>query len=165
MRREGLPSMGAVLCQSGFVFADESGLERLRLAVVNRIDELGLTYEEIGLRGGPSTTLLSEYKTGKPKTPPAKTLKKLDLGLGWPDGTARAMLLGGDVVDPHRAGVSGLRQGGPHLKDSQGGLTVGEREEIAQAGQLAAQAASLAAQQAELLGELARVLQSIGNAT
>ena len=63
-------------------------------AVKTRREQLGLRQDELGARGGPSTTTLTKIENGSPTPVSKATLRKLDTGLDWPVGTAAAVLAG-----------------------------------------------------------------------
>lgn len=76
----------------------EPDYSRLATAVLNARYAAGLSQAQVAAGGGPSDTTLaaieaSEWRSGRP----GPTLSKLDAGLGWPRGTASALLAGYDV--------------------------------------------------------------------
>lgn len=60
-----------------------------------RREELGIQQEEMDDHGGPSSTTMSRVERGI-APPSAKTLRKLDAGLQWQQGSAARALEGGD---------------------------------------------------------------------
>lgn len=58
---------------------------------------MGLTQSEVAERGGPSDTTLSKIEAATTSAVAARTLRRLDAGLGWIPGTARRIYLEGDV--------------------------------------------------------------------
>ncbi|MEJ9078543.1 helix-turn-helix transcriptional regulator [Gordonia malaquae] len=75
---------------------NEPDLERLARYVKSRRQHLGLRQDEVGARGGPSTTTLTKVENATPPAPATVTLRKLDRGLGWTAGSARRLLEGGE---------------------------------------------------------------------
>lgn len=69
------------------------GLVELANGIRDRIDRLGLTTLEIGDRGGPQRGALREILNAR-RTPRRSTLASIDEVLGWPAGTAQAILDG-----------------------------------------------------------------------
>lgn len=75
---------------------------RRRLAVVvrERMADLGLTQEDLRVRGGPSQAwtrdLLHAEDRDETKAIQPDTLRKLDVGMGWEPGSARRVLAGGE---------------------------------------------------------------------
>ncbi|GAS92639.1 helix-turn-helix domain-containing protein [Mycolicibacterium brisbanense] len=71
-------------------------LERFGRIVLSRRIELGLTQEEVERNGGPTDTTLGKIENGE-WTPGNRktTLRKLDVGLRWRDGSAQRTLAGG----------------------------------------------------------------------
>lgn len=74
-------------------------IKRLGAYVLARREMFGLTQQEVADQGGPSDTTLSKLETGIAETVSPRTLKKLDTGLGWKKGSARAVLYGGEPTD------------------------------------------------------------------
>ena len=63
----------------------------------------GASQDEVARRGGPSDTLQTAIERGGWTTRrPATTLRKVDVGFGWPEGTARDVLY--DGFNPLSAG-------------------------------------------------------------
>lgn len=64
---------------------------RMRDAVIARMEELGLTQQDVAASGGPSTSTLTLIAKGEwdPGRLAATSLRKLDAGLQWTPGTAR----------------------------------------------------------------------------
>ncbi|MGD9622314.1 MAG: hypothetical protein AB7G47_20010 [Mycolicibacterium sp.] len=67
------------------------GLLALAEAMKARMAYLSLTTIEVSARGGPSRTGMREIAEGN-RIPRKATLDKIDKVLGWPAGTARAIL-------------------------------------------------------------------------
>lgn len=71
-------------------------LQRLADAVYQRRRrELGRSHARVIEQGGPSTTTLTNIEKATGPTPSDLTLEKLDDGLGWVRGSARAVLWDG----------------------------------------------------------------------
>lgn len=62
---------------------------------------LGLTQDAVTARGGPSDTLQNRIEKGlwRPVRGVAGTFKKIEDGMGWAPGSARAILTGGEPFD------------------------------------------------------------------
>ncbi|MGI6797989.1 helix-turn-helix domain-containing protein [Gordonia sihwensis] len=75
---------------------------RLGRFVKDRREELGLRQDELGRRGGPSTTTLTKVENAVTPQLAAVTLLRLDMGLGWEPGSSARVLAGG-----HPSVVSG----------------------------------------------------------
>lgn len=100
---------------------EHPGLGALAEAMRARIEHLGLTQLEIGDRGGPQRAAIREILETR-RLPRSTTLAKIDVVLGWPEGTARGLLDQTreipapdewiDLADQNRLGVvrSGLLQ-------------------------------------------------------
>ena len=73
----------------------ELDLPRFGRLVRTRREELGIQQEEVDDHGGPSSTTMSRVERGI-APPSAKTLRKLDAGLQWQQGSAVRALEGGD---------------------------------------------------------------------
>ncbi|MGZ4518928.1 MAG: hypothetical protein ACXVXP_00350 [Mycobacteriaceae bacterium] len=69
--------------------------ERLRDAVLARRTELDMTQIDLWQAGGPSNTTQTAIATGQLRTLTRTTAKKLDHGLRWEAGSARAVWEGG----------------------------------------------------------------------
>lgn len=83
-------------------------LDRLGEAIRTTRELLELTQDQVAERGGPSDVTLRGLENGLGKKPNGDTLRKLDIGLGWPRGAAAKILRGAaDVV------VSGDSESGP----------------------------------------------------
>ncbi len=76
---------------------------RLAAAVAARRDELDKTQLEISAAGGPSNTLLTRIEGGQMATLERQTARKLDRGLRWEPGSARAVWSGEGQPEPARA--------------------------------------------------------------
>lgn len=81
-------------------------LQRFGRIVKERRDALGLRQDQMVHRGGPSTTTMTKVENGTLPTPSPVTLRKLDKGLGWADGSAALTLAGGEptplrLIDIH----------------------------------------------------------------
>lgn len=70
--------------------------QRLARMVKERRDELGVRQDQMRDRGGPSTTKMTEVERVIGPTPTPQTLRKLDAGLGWAQGSAARVLAGGE---------------------------------------------------------------------
>ena len=75
---------------------EEADLTRFGRVVRDRREELGLRQDELKAIGGPSSTTMVKVESGTPPTPTPLTLRRLDTGLGWEDGSAARTLAGGD---------------------------------------------------------------------
>lgn len=91
--------------------ASSEQLQRLGREVRQRRIKLGLTQEEVAERGGPSTTTQTGIERADTPTPSPSTLKKLDKGLGWITGSARALLYQG--AEPREVPSSDLGDTSP----------------------------------------------------
>lgn len=71
-------------------------LQRLANAVHERRRELALTRTEVHEKGGPADTTMARIENPSPETSPPRptTLRRLDLGLSWPEGHAAKILHG-----------------------------------------------------------------------
>lgn len=69
---------------------------RLATLVQERREELGRTQEEIAADGGPSTTTLTNVEGARAAEYRPKTLRKLEVALGWTRGSVERVLAGGD---------------------------------------------------------------------
>lgn len=63
--------------------------------VRQRREELGLTQLQVAAQGGPSNTTQTKVENGEPPPPIPSTLRKIDSGLRWLQGSARALLVDG----------------------------------------------------------------------
>lgn len=72
------------------------GLSRLAKAVAERRRMLGLTRIQVQENGGPADTTLARIEHPTPETAPPRptTLRRLDKGLEWPEGSAARTLHG-----------------------------------------------------------------------
>lgn len=72
-------------------------LKRFGRIVYERRTELGLTQEDVARNGGPTDTTLGKIENGEWNPGNRKiTLRKLDTGLRWAEGSAQRTLAGGD---------------------------------------------------------------------
>lgn len=105
-------------------------LKNLAKHVKARRAEMDWTQLDVGSQGGPSNTTLTQVEAAKPPAPTRATRDKLDKGLRWKPGSAKAVLAGGDPVpldsddvgavvqDPGYVSAPGDRQpGGATLDD------------------------------------------------
>ena len=69
-----------------------------------RRDYLGLRQDQVAARGGPSTTTLTKVENGTSRANPG-TLRKLDVGLGWEQGSATRAVSGGDPTPTHENAI------------------------------------------------------------
>lgn len=80
------------------------GLSRLARAVTERRRTLGLTRVQVHENGGPADTTLARIENPSAETAPPRptTLRRLDAGLAWPEGSAARTLHGasGDADQP-----------------------------------------------------------------
>jgi len=76
---------------------------RLGKAVLERRDELGLTQPQLAAADGPSTTTVGGIENGTARNVTVRTLEKLDAGLRWAKGSARALLAHGAEPIPIEA--------------------------------------------------------------
>ena len=72
----------------------EAGMERLGRSIRLMRELTGLTQDQIAERGGPSDVTIRGLENGAGKKPNAATLRKLDKGLGWHEGTAAKIMRG-----------------------------------------------------------------------
>lgn len=63
-------------------------------AVRERRNQLGLAQHDIAKRGGPSTQTMMRIENAHRTRYESRTLSRMELGLGWKPGTARAILEG-----------------------------------------------------------------------
>lgn len=66
----------------------------LSAAVIKARHDLGITQEDVERRGGPSVATLGTIERRRNVGLRPKTLRTLDIALGWPLGTAGALLQG-----------------------------------------------------------------------
>lgn len=76
---------------------DSTGIGALGRAVRERREFLRYTQDDVPRHGGPSNTKVSELEQGKSSTVSNAVLRKLDKALQWEDGTAAAILAGGEA--------------------------------------------------------------------
>ncbi|QDF17992.1 immunity repressor [Gordonia phage Clark] len=88
-------------------------LARFGRVVRARREQLGLNQDE--LPSGPSTTTLTKIENGTPPAPVRATLRKLDVSLRWVDGSAQAVLDGGDPVPLPDDGQKSATHLPPHI--------------------------------------------------
>lgn len=74
--------------------------ERLAKAVRDRRSELDLTQLDVWQAGGPSNTTLTRVESGELDTLSRVTARKLDKGLRWAPGSARAIYDQGEPPAP-----------------------------------------------------------------
>lgn len=82
---------------------NQSDLERFAEIVKLRREDLGLTQDQMGDYGGPSTTTMTKVENAGDGVPAQVTLRKLDAALKWEPGSARRTLAGGEpteIVEP-----------------------------------------------------------------
>lgn len=73
---------------------------RLRTALSDRIDELGLQQSEIQAAGGPSPAKVREILNGRSQTLVTSLRRGLERALQWPTGTIDTLLAGDDPTPP-----------------------------------------------------------------
>lgn len=85
---------------------NQDAVGRLGRAVQMYREWKGWTQDEVAQNGGPSDVTVRGLENGAGKRPNAATLRKLDRGLGWPEGFA-AKILAGDATaaKPHTDGT------------------------------------------------------------
>lgn len=71
-------------------------LTNLANHVKARRAQMDWTQLDVYARGGPSNSKLTEIEDARPPSPSRATLRKLDVGLGWAPGSAKACLAGGE---------------------------------------------------------------------
>lgn len=98
---------------------------RLGELVAARRLALGLSYTEIHEQGGPSDTRLRAIENCTGPALRSSTLDKLDKGLLWEPGSARAVLRGGNPVP---VDAQALRQAATPMSLDEGGFTVSNHE-------------------------------------
>lgn len=76
------------------VDTDTRDWKRLGHYAQQRREQLGLTQQEVAARGGPSTATLRIIESGVEGSYRVKTLRQLDVGLGWAPGSSSAVLRG-----------------------------------------------------------------------
>lgn len=79
---------------------------RLRAALSDRIDELGLQQSEIQAAGGPSPAKVREILNGRSQTLVTSLRRGFERALLWPAGTIDIFLAGGDPT-PAATSMSG----------------------------------------------------------
>lgn len=77
-------------------------LQKFGQRVRARREELGLTQLQVAAQGGPSNTTQTKIEGGEPPEPSNATLRKVDSGLRWLQGSARALLRDGLEPTPLR---------------------------------------------------------------
>ncbi len=73
-----------------------SNSERLGKAVLKRRNDLDLSQLDVHAGGGPSNTSLTKIENGLLETLTRVTARKLDAGLQWEQGSAKAVWNGGE---------------------------------------------------------------------
>lgn len=84
-----------------------SNAERLAAAVRARRKELDLTQLEVHAAGGPSNSTQTAVENAQVDVLSRTTAKRLDKGLQWAEGSARAVWDGAGDAVPAAAGLSG----------------------------------------------------------
>lgn len=82
---------------------DKQAWDRLARAVIDRRMELDLTQIHVAQRGGLSLDRVSAIERGEARNLRPRTIKALEAGLDWENGSVRAVLDGG-APTPVRAG-------------------------------------------------------------
>lgn len=77
-----------------------SSADRLAEAVLKRRLQLGDSQVEIAQRGGPSNATLTNIENGRTENLEPATARKLDVGLKWESGSARAVWEGTGEARP-----------------------------------------------------------------
>lgn len=90
-------------------------LERFAQIVLARRTELGLTQAEVEENGGPTDTTIGKIENQDWKPGNKSTLRKLDRGLQWTEGSALRTLSGGDPTPIEK--VDKRRTFGPAVRD------------------------------------------------
>lgn len=75
-----------------------NGIEHLAAAVAERRKQLNLTLDQVKEAGGPSDVTTGKIEKALIPDPSARTLRRLDVGLQWLDGSAARTLSGGQPV-------------------------------------------------------------------
>jgi hypothetical protein len=76
--------------------APADGIDRLIHYVDARLDQLGLTKEDVARRGGPAVDTLSKLRRRTDHgRPTIGTLSRYDAALGWQPGSSAVTMLGG----------------------------------------------------------------------
>lgn len=76
----------------------ESELMRFGRLVADRRKALALTLKQLSEAGGPSDVTTGKIERGGIEEPSARTLRRLDKGLRWKEGSAARTLIGGEPV-------------------------------------------------------------------
>lgn len=79
--------------------------ERLRDAVLRRRAELDISQAELTAAGGPSNSTMTAIENGRMDKLERVTARKLDRGLRWEPGSARAVFEGTGEAHPVREGM------------------------------------------------------------
>jgi len=73
----------------------EEPLARLGRLLRERRQHLGLTQSQVQARGGPSVVTVGQLERGQAGDPRGLTMSGMERALGWPTGTIRRVLAGG----------------------------------------------------------------------
>lgn len=84
-------------------------LDALAHFVRERMDQLSITVDDLTARGGPSDTTMTKILRARPPAPARTTLRKLEVGLGWEQGSAAGILEGGTPTLSAVVQVSAVR--------------------------------------------------------
>lgn len=91
--------------------AEQEAADRLKAAVLHRReDELDMSQMEVWAAGGPSNTTLTNIENARLPLPSRASLKKLDVGLQWEDGSAKRVLAGGEPTPLDMTPLQQLRR-------------------------------------------------------
>ncbi|CRK54616.1 conserved protein of unknown function [Rhodococcus sp. RD6.2] len=83
---------------TGKVSPVKNGIGLLAEAVAERRRQLNLTLDQVKEAGGPSDVTTGKIEKALIADPSARTLRRLDVGLRWVDGSAARVLTGGLAV-------------------------------------------------------------------
>lgn len=83
---------------TGKVGEVNNGIERLAEAVADRRKQLNLTLDQLKARGGPSDVTTGKIEKAGIPEPSARTLRRLDAGLRWIEGSSARVVAGGEPV-------------------------------------------------------------------
>jgi transcriptional regulator with XRE-family HTH domain len=78
----------------------QEAIQRLGAAVKAQRTRRGLTQIQVWEAGGPANSTLTAIESAEQPTIAPATLRKLDHGLGWGEGTSLAVLRGDDADAP-----------------------------------------------------------------